>query len=585
MTSDKQASSVGDEITEVHDTPKTQMSSSARQLLDGGAPAFRWASLWEAPVINHLNGKSYTLPIFNLRCQQTINFHLSWMGFFVAFLSWFAFPPLLPEAIKVDLKLTTAQIGNSNVIALLATLLVRFAMGPLVDRYGPRKMMALMLVVGAIPSGMAGLIHNASGLYAVRFFIGILGGTFVPCQSWTTSFFDKNIVGTANALVGGWGNLGGGVTFVVMVSLFQTLVNDHLSAHNAWRAAYAIVPVPILFFVAIITLVFGTDCPAGKWSQRHTLPASAIAARQGHLMQLDADERKVVESKMAEKEQGTAIVAEASDDEEDENLAIDLDIAVAEHLTWKSFGKLMSTAYTWLPALMYMTTFGFELAVDANLANVLFASHSKTKGFGQVNAGYYASTFGFLNFVTRPMGGFLADRIYIRYGVKGKKYFSVILGFIMGAMALGMGLYQRGVYIEKKLPILNVQMGFVVLVSLQPDSRIRIVVDWFVSVQMAVFCEMANGSIFALVPHCNAFNNGFMSGLVGGFGNIGGIIFALICEFLQPASVAQGLISDISCCLKVRFHPLQSYSQAWWISGIFAMGVNALCFFIPAPPQ
>lgn len=34
-----------------------------------------------------------------------------------------------------------------------------------------------------------------------------------------------------------------------------------------------------------------------------------------------------------------------------------------------------------------MTTFGFELAVDANLANVLFAVH-KTASFGQEKAGY-----------------------------------------------------------------------------------------------------------------------------------------------------------------------------------------------------
>lgn len=67
-----------------------------------------------------------------------------------------------------------------------------------------------------------------------------------------------------------------------MVSLFQSLVDRGLSGHSAWRAAYAIVPVPILFFVAAITLIFGTDCPAGKWSDRHKLPASTFAIRHGH---------------------------------------------------------------------------------------------------------------------------------------------------------------------------------------------------------------------------------------------------------------------------------------------------------------
>jgi NNP family nitrate/nitrite transporter-like MFS transporter len=64
--------------------------------------------------------------------------------------------------------------------------------------YGPRKVMAGLLVLGAIPSGLAGTAHTATGLYLVRFFIGILGGTFVACQAWTTTFFDKNVVGTGN---------------------------------------------------------------------------------------------------------------------------------------------------------------------------------------------------------------------------------------------------------------------------------------------------------------------------------------------------------------------------------------------------
>ena len=33
-------------------------------------------------------------------------------------------------------------------------------------------------------------------------------------QAWTTNMFRKSIVGSANAIVGGWGNLGGGLTQV-----------------------------------------------------------------------------------------------------------------------------------------------------------------------------------------------------------------------------------------------------------------------------------------------------------------------------------------------------------------------------------
>jgi len=109
----------------------------------------------------------------------------------------------LTVTIKADLNLTSAQVANSNIVSLASTLLIRLLAGPLCDQLGPRKVFSLILLVGSIPIGLAPLIRNATGLYISRFFIGILGGSFVPCQVWTTGWFDKNVVGTANALAGG----------------------------------------------------------------------------------------------------------------------------------------------------------------------------------------------------------------------------------------------------------------------------------------------------------------------------------------------------------------------------------------------
>jgi MFS transporter, NNP family, nitrate/nitrite transporter len=83
---------------------------------------------------------------------------------------------------------------------------------------------------------------------------------------------------TANALGGGWGNAGGGFTFIIMIALFNQLLADGLTPHVAWRAAFAIVPVPILLSVAAATLIFGTDHPAGRWSDRYKAIATALPA-------------------------------------------------------------------------------------------------------------------------------------------------------------------------------------------------------------------------------------------------------------------------------------------------------------------
>lgn len=120
---------------------------------------------------------------------------------------------------------------------------------------------------------------------ALRFFIGILGGTFVPCQVWTTQFFDKPVVGTANAVTAGLGNAGGGITYFVMPAIFNSLVqNQGLTPHVSWRVSF-VVPGILIVSTAVLMLLLCPDTPTGKWSERgnavdsnlrnHNLPATA----------------------------------------------------------------------------------------------------------------------------------------------------------------------------------------------------------------------------------------------------------------------------------------------------------------------
>ncbi|EJK77132.1 hypothetical protein THAOC_01056 [Thalassiosira oceanica] len=87
----------------------------------------------------------------------------------------------------------------------------RFINGPMCDKYGARLLMGVLLMAASIPCACTGLVNSSVQLSVLRFFIGLGGSTFVCCQFWTSRMFTKEVAGTANALVGGWGNLGGGV--------------------------------------------------------------------------------------------------------------------------------------------------------------------------------------------------------------------------------------------------------------------------------------------------------------------------------------------------------------------------------------
>jgi len=76
-------------------------------------------------------------------------------------------------------------------------------------------------------------------------------------------------VGTANAVVGGWGNLGGGVTQVLMVAIFAAFVNSGMTEEQAWRRSFTI-PAAMLVATAVIIYFLGCDTPRVSGGRCHS---------------------------------------------------------------------------------------------------------------------------------------------------------------------------------------------------------------------------------------------------------------------------------------------------------------------------
>lgn len=512
--------------------------------------AFRMSSLWRRAEVNPLNGKSFTFPLFRIWDDiYSTAFWLATLGFFVAFFSWFAFSPLVPEAVKADLNLTPDQVTNSNLASLGGTVIVRLIAGPACDKFGPRKVLAALLVLGAIPSGLAALVTNIQGLEAVRFFISILGGTFVPTQAYTTTFFDKSIVGTANAFSGGWGNLGGGVTVAVMIGLYQRYIKAGYSPHLAWRLCFVTVPVPCLLLVAVIILLFGRDHPYGKWSQRHRLSCLAKDKAQvrdsgmGHQpehMFLNPEHEPAPERadpKRSDSESGK---------ESSPSPVVEVDTAQSEPLTFTALLKILADLRVWSCALCYLLTFGLETAMDAalpGLINTLFASES----FTITDAAYAASTYGLMNLFARPLGGIVSDLLYARFGLHAKMYWLLATALSQGIVMIGLG-----VYIDKDKATIGGVIGFIVAIAITGFA--------------------ANGACYSIYGHLRPQNIGAVAGIVGAGGNIGGLLYTLIFKY-QPGVRLSPSPSHP--------HGYNSLGKKFWIAGLFNAAAVVPLFLVP----
>ncbi|PWN25644.1 MFS general substrate transporter [Jaminaea rosea] len=529
--------------------------SDSQRRAQAGYYAFRWSSLYQPAVVNPINGKSHTFPILRFWDTYSTQFWLATLGFFVAFFGWFAAAALMTEAIKVDLKLTPAQVADSNLASLGGTAFVRVIAGYAIDRYGPRKVMAILLCMGAIPTALMPVVHHLPSLKAIRFFISILGGTFVPCQSWTTTFFDKNIVGTANAFSGGWGNMGGGVTPAVMIGLYERLRKSGYTQGMAWRLSFVVLPVPLLFVTAAVIMIFGKDHPAGKWSQRHQLAGTAYEVAAGRAVHLDHNEVQEQERmrNQAGGENGgsnekmltSAAPVKGSDFSELQpgQKYDQVDTAVSEPLTPRVAVQVLTDLRVWLCAVSYLLSFGLETAMDAALPQLLFGLFGGPT-FTAEDAAFAAATYGLLNLIFRPAGGVFADMLYSKYkplgyGLRAKVMLMIVTNIMQGLLMVGLGMY----------------------VNHSSHQSIGGVIGFIVGIAATGF--VANAGAYSVYSHLRPRNIGFVAGLVGSGGAVGGLCYTGLFK-TQPGTKAA-----------------RTLGNKFWIAGVVNIAGILLFSWVP----
>ncbi|HKY39637.1 MAG TPA: MFS transporter [Polyangiaceae bacterium] len=203
--------------------------------------------------------KATKIQLFSFSTPSMRAFHMTWIAFFLCFFGWFGLAPLMP-LVRADLQLTPAQVGNSVIAAVAGTILARLLVGYLCDTYGPRRVYAGLLALGALPIMGVGLAQDYYSFLICRLLIGLVGASFVITQYHTSAMFAPNVVGTANATTAGWGNLGGGVTQMVMPLVVMGLVGLGLAQGHAWRYAM-ILPGALMLVMSVLYLRFTQDSP------------------------------------------------------------------------------------------------------------------------------------------------------------------------------------------------------------------------------------------------------------------------------------------------------------------------------------
>jgi NNP family nitrate/nitrite transporter-like MFS transporter len=325
--------------------------------------------------------KATRLSLLSFAAPQMRAFHLTWMAFFVCFFAWFACAPLMP-VIKGEFNLSKDQIANINIAAVAVTILVRLLVGPLCDRFGPRKTYTALLLLGAIPVFGVALARSYEGFLFFRLAIGAIGASFVITQYHTSVMFASNVVGTANAAAAGWGNAGGGATQAFMPLLLLAIVSLGVDQALGWRLAL-LLPGVLMLVMAALYWRYTQDCPQGNYAE---LRAAGVA--------------------------------------------ID---GVGKKSGWASFQQASLNYRVWLLFVTYGACFGVEIFIH----NIVASYYVDRFGLTLAQAGSAAGIFGLLALFARALGGIASDRVALGRGLQGRTLllFATILGEGLGLFA------------------------------------------------------------------------------------------------------------------------------------------------------
>ena len=444
--------------------------------------------------------------IFSFKGKMKI-LHATWLAFFITFIVWFNHAPLMMMIAKT-LGMDNSQIKIILILNVALTIPARILIGMLVDKFGPKRTYSTLLALGSIPCFMFAFAQSFEQLALARFLSGFIGAGFVIGIRMVGEWFPAKQVGIAEGIYGGWGNFGSAAAAGILPALALWFGGE-----EGWR--YAIASTGLIALLYSIVYFFSvSDTPKGstyfKPKKAGGMEVSSYSDLGFYiLMTLPL---YATLSLLVWKLSSAAGL----------NL-IDMSFAIVIHiLIWLMYAynvyKIVhiNLAHLKQPIeaihrykfkqvavldLAYFITFGSELAVVSMLPLFFFDTFHESQNISMVQAGLLGGSFAFINLVARPTGGWLSDKF-------GRKLSLSV--FVLGLAAGYFGMSQ-----------INSEWAIFIVVLL--------------TMSCSFFVSAGCGAVYAIVPLIKRRMTGQIAGMVGAYGNVGGVLFLTILSFVSSS--------------------------------------------------
>ncbi len=478
--------------------------------------------------------------LFRYKKPEIRALHLTWIAFYICFFVWFNMAPLATSMLKSVGWLTSDDLRLFAIANVALTIPARILVGMALDKWGPRRVFSVLMVVMAIPAIAFAFGETRTQLLVSRLVLSSIGASFVVGIHMTAMWFRPRDIGFAEGFYAGWGNFGSAAAAMTLPMIALNV----FGGDDGWR--YAIASTAILMALYGVFYWFAiTDGPAGTvhhkprkvsalevstWSDMikliiWTIPMVGVLS----LLVWRVENMGYIDAGLAWVFHG--VIALIVSYQIIQILRVNLPIlrkGVPEDdkYDFNSVAALNST---------YFANFGAELAV----VSMLPMFFEMTWGLTATTAGMIAASFAFVNLIARPIGGLVSDRF-------GNRRF-VMLAYMIG-IAIGFTL-----------------MGLM-------NSTLPLFIAVAITILCSVFVQGAEGATFGILPSIKRRLTGQISGMAGAYGNVGAVCYLTLYTFVTPSQfffvIAAGAFLSFVACFFWLKEPEGAFAEEYIVSSV-----------------
>ena len=478
--------------------------------------------------------------LFRFKNREIKALHLTWIAFFICFYVWFNMAPLASSMLKTVGWLTKDDIRLFAIANVALTIPARIIVGMALDRFGPRRVFSILMVLMAVPTLFFALGDTKEQLFVSRLILSSVGASFVVGIHMTALWFKPRDIGFAEGFYAGWGNFGSAAAAMTLPTIALTM----FGGPEGWRYAVALSGV-VMGVYGVFYWFAITDGPTADTHKKPRKAAALEVSSYRDLIMLSVMTVPMVGilGVLVWRVQRTGYI--------DDITAWACYLAIAVVILY----QLVQVFRVNLPILKkgipaddrypfssvaalnttYFANFGAELAV----VSMLPMFFEETWGLTAAAAGLIASTFAFVNLFARPMGGLVSDRF-------GNRRF-VMLAYMLG-IAVGFAL-----------------MGLM-------NSKWPLVIAVAITVGCSFCVQGAEGATFGIIPSIKRRLTGQISGMAGAYGNVGAVFYLLVFMFVTPSKffliIAGGAFISWIVCLVWLKEPEGGFGDEYVISSV-----------------